>query len=79
MLRVADTDAPILHLVYDMWDSMIENVKKRIFEHEGEDMVIGHSSFFDAIHQILEGRCNKSNTLLHCMAHSLVPRYYCDA
>lgn len=79
MLRVADTDAPVLHLVYDMWDSMIENVKKRIFEHEGEDMDIGRSSFFDAIHQILESRWNKSNTPLHCMAHSLVPKYYCDA
>ena len=26
MLRVANTDAPILHNVYEMWDSMIENV-----------------------------------------------------
>ncbi|XP_057481938.1 uncharacterized protein LOC130768842 [Actinidia eriantha] len=76
--EVTDTDAPVLHLVYDMWDSMIENVKKRIFEHEGKDMAIGRSSFFDAIHQILEGRWNKSNTPLHCMAHSLVPKYYCD-
>lgn len=59
--------------------TVIENVKKRIFEHEGEDMAIGRSSFFDAIHQILEGRWNKSNTPLHCMAHSLVPKYYCDA
>ena len=30
MLRVANMDAPILHKVYEMWDSMIENVKKHI-------------------------------------------------
>ena len=24
MFRVADTDAPILHKVYEMWDSMID-------------------------------------------------------
>ncbi|KAG5532736.1 hypothetical protein RHGRI_027140 [Rhododendron griersonianum] len=79
MLRIADTDSPILHLIYDMWDTMIENVKKRIFEHEGEDMEFGKSDFFDVVHQILESRWNKSNTPLHCMAHSLVPKYYCDA
>ncbi|KAM3714889.1 hypothetical protein ACJW31_01G367200 [Castanea mollissima] len=28
MLRVANTNAPILHKIYEMWDSMIENVKK---------------------------------------------------
>ena len=26
MLRVADTDKSCLHLVYEMWDSMIEKV-----------------------------------------------------
>ncbi|KAL0010019.1 hypothetical protein SO802_005127 [Lithocarpus litseifolius] len=37
MLRVVDTDAPILHKVYEMWDSMIENVKKEIYRHEGKE------------------------------------------
>ena len=37
MLRVADTDAPILHELYEMWDSMIENVKKEIYRHEGKE------------------------------------------
>ncbi|GFY82759.1 hypothetical protein Acr_02g0009990 [Actinidia rufa] len=27
MIRTCDTDTPCLHLVYDMWDSMIEQVK----------------------------------------------------
>ncbi|KAK6123206.1 hypothetical protein DH2020_043063 [Rehmannia glutinosa] len=79
MLRAADTDTPILHSIYDMWDSMIENVKQNVFNHEGISLVEGNSGFFDDIHQILEARWNKSNTPLHCMAHSLVPKYYCEA
>ncbi|XP_025884405.2 uncharacterized protein [Solanum lycopersicum] len=76
MLRRADIDGPKLHLIYDMWDSMIEKVKKVIFEHEGKDLISGQSIFFDTIHDILVARWNKSNTPLHCMAHSLVPKYY---
>ncbi|GFS29134.1 hypothetical protein Acr_00g0005490 [Actinidia rufa] len=49
MLRACDTDKPCLHLVYDMWDTMIE-----------------------------KNRWNKNNTPLHCLAHSLNPRYYSD-
>ncbi|KAL8473464.1 hypothetical protein ACS0TY_030338 [Phlomoides rotata] len=79
MLRKADTDTPVLHLIYDMWDTMIENVKKVVFEHEQKDIISGSSEFFDAIHQVLESRWNKSNTSLHCMAHSLVPKYYHEA
>ena len=30
MLRVADTNKPCLHLVYEMWDSMIEKVNATI-------------------------------------------------
>ncbi|KAH0773784.1 hypothetical protein KY290_010921 [Solanum tuberosum] len=32
MLRSADIDGPKLHSIYDVWDSMIEKVKKVIFE-----------------------------------------------
>ena len=35
MLRVADTNKPCLHLVYEMWDSMIKKVKAVIYWHEG--------------------------------------------
>ncbi|XP_049369458.1 uncharacterized protein LOC125834347 [Solanum verrucosum] len=76
MLRSAVIDGPKLHLIYDMWDSMIEKVKKVIFEHEGKDLISGQSNFCDTIHDILVARWNKSNTPLHCMAHSLVPKYY---
>ena len=34
MIRVCDTDKPCLHLVYEMWDSMIEKVKIEIYKKE---------------------------------------------
>lgn len=77
-LRAADMDSSMLHLVYDLWDSMIEEVKKIIFEHEGVDLISGQSSFFDAIHSVIESRWNKSNMPLHCLGHSLVPKYYTE-
>ena len=39
MLRVIDTDRPCLHLVYEMWDSMIEKVKAKVYQHEGWKMM----------------------------------------
>ncbi|XP_030940040.1 uncharacterized protein LOC115964964 [Quercus lobata] len=75
MLRVADTDAPILHKVYEMWDSMIENVKKEIYQHEGKEDY-EESPFYDVVHNILIERWTKNCTPLHCLAHSLNPKYY---
>ncbi|KAL7233920.1 hypothetical protein ACSBR1_017512 [Camellia fascicularis] len=57
-------------------DTTIENVKAIIFEHEDKDYITRQSDFFDTIHEILEARWTKSNTPLHCIAHSLVPKYY---
>jgi len=37
-----------LHLVYEMWDSMIEKARKVIFEHERKTEV-EHSSFFEVV------------------------------
>ncbi|KAG5540959.1 hypothetical protein RHGRI_020997 [Rhododendron griersonianum] len=77
MLRICDTDKPCLHLVYDMWDTMIEKVKVAIYRHEGkrhEDS----STFYEVVHIILVDWWNKNSTPLHCLAHSLNPRYYSD-
>ncbi|XP_074374238.1 uncharacterized protein LOC141714626 [Apium graveolens] len=76
MIRLGDTDTPCLHLIYDMWDTMIEEVREKVFKEEGVDLKMGESLFFNGIQHILEARWNKSNTPLHCMAHSLVPKYY---
>uniref|UniRef100_A0A2N9EEB5 DUF659 domain-containing protein n=1 Tax=Fagus sylvatica TaxID=28930 RepID=A0A2N9EEB5_FAGSY len=77
MIRVANTDTPILHLVYEMWDTMIEKVKEVIFRYEGvqENET---SSFFNVIYDILIDRWTKNSTPLHCLAHSLNPKYYTE-
>ncbi|XP_062196874.1 uncharacterized protein LOC133899819 [Phragmites australis] len=75
MIRVADTDTPCLHLIYEMWDSMIEKVKKEIYLWEGNEQN-EESNLFSVIHKILIDRWTKGNNPLHCLAHSLNPRYY---
>ncbi|XP_075665579.1 uncharacterized protein LOC142635278 [Castanea sativa] len=75
MLRMADTDKPCLHLMYEMWDSMIEKVKAVIYRNEGlEDDQ--HCSFWSVVYDILIDRWTKNCTPLHCLAHSLNPKYY---
>ena len=73
LIRVFDTDRLSLHLVYDMWDTMIEKVKIVIYKHEGKRLE-DESTFYNVVHQILVDRWNKNNTPLHCLAHSLNPR-----
>ncbi|XP_057444020.1 uncharacterized protein LOC130736193 [Lotus japonicus] len=75
VLRRMDTDASTLHTVYEMWDSMIENVKKLIYKY-GRKMDSEHSPFYEVVHGILIDCWTKSSTPLHCLAHSLNPRYY---
>ncbi|XP_062188472.1 uncharacterized protein LOC133891748 isoform X2 [Phragmites australis] len=75
MIRVADTNTPCLHLIYEMWDSMIEKVKKEIYQWEGKQPD-EESNLYLVIHKILVDRWTKGNNPLHCIAHSLNPRYY---
>ena len=42
MLRVTNTDTPSLHLVYDMWNTMIEKVKSAIYQHEEKGKMSNH-------------------------------------
>ncbi|CAH9118983.1 unnamed protein product [Cuscuta epithymum] len=77
MIRACDTDKACLHLVYEMWDSMIEKVKVEIYKHEGIS-VYEDSAFFKVVYGILVARWGKSSTPLHCLAHSLNPRFYSE-
>lgn len=45
-VRVADSDACVLHLVYEMWDAIIEELKICNFYQENEDLLTGQSAFF---------------------------------
>ena len=73
VLRRTDTEASSLHLVYEMWDSMIEKVKNAIYQYERKEKSEG-STFYEVVHSILIDRWTKSSTHLHCLAHSLNPR-----
>ncbi|XP_049936819.1 uncharacterized protein LOC126410608 [Nymphaea colorata] len=76
MLREVDKEGLMLHKVYDMWDKMIEKIQNIIFRHEKKNVALDDSKFFDHVHRILVRRWNRSNNPLHCMAHSLNPKYY---
>nr|KAJ0207194.1 hypothetical protein LSAT_V11C500252780 [Lactuca sativa] len=78
MIRACDTGKSCLHLVYEMWDSMSEKMKIEIYKKE-KRLSSQISFFYDVVYHILVARWAKNNTLLHCLAHSLHPRYYSDA
>ena len=78
LLRFADTDKPILGEVYEGWDSMIESVRSIILQSECPEYETSPEAFCDTIHDILVNRWGKNCTPLHCLAHSLNPKYYND-
>ena len=57
-----------------MWDSMIEKVNATIYRHEGLEND-KYSSFWSVVYDILIDRWTKNCTPLHCLAHSLNPKY----
>ncbi|XP_050365649.1 uncharacterized protein LOC126784209 [Argentina anserina] len=75
MIRKADTDKHCLHLVYEWWDNMMEQVKKAIYRKEMKQFN-EESPFWDVVHKILLSQWSKATTPLHCLAHSLNPKYY---
>ena len=55
VLRRTDMEASSLHLVYEMWDSMIEKVKNVIYQYERKEESEG-STFYEVVHSILIDR-----------------------
>ena len=76
LLRFADTNQPILGEVYEGWDSMIESVRSIILQHECPEYETSPEAFCDTIQNILVSRWDNNCTPLHCLAHSLNPKYY---
>lgn len=75
LIRICDTDRPCPHLVYDMWDTVIEKVKNAIYtkEKKKEDEFC---TFYEVVYEILIDRWKKKKkTIHHCIVwHSLNPR-----
>jgi hypothetical protein len=76
LLRFADTDKPILGEVYEGRDFMIESMRTIILQNESLEYGTPAEIFFTTIHDILISRWNKNCSPLHCLAHSLNPKYY---
>ncbi|KAM0982382.1 hypothetical protein ACFX2A_015606 [Malus domestica] len=72
---MVDTNKSCLHLVYEWWDAMIKKVKAAIYRNKCKALH-ENNSFLYALYHILLERWTKSNTPLHCLGHSLNPRYY---
>lgn len=72
VVRRNNTEASCLHLVYGMWDSMIEDVKQVIHKHERISN-IEESTYHHVVHAIFIDRWTKSSTHLHFLAHSINP------
>ncbi|KAL6609967.1 hypothetical protein ACP70R_039936 [Stipagrostis hirtigluma subsp. patula] len=75
MIRIVDTEKSCLHLIYEMWNDMTMKVKAAIYKHEGK-VTEEDSTFYSIVHGILVDWWSKSKSPLHCLAHSLNPRYY---
>ncbi|GJN04794.1 hypothetical protein PR202_ga22367 [Eleusine coracana subsp. coracana] len=49
--------------------------KKEVYQQEGKELN-EESDLYSVLHEILVARWTKGNNPLHCLAHSLNPRYY---
>eukprot|EP00253_Pinus_taeda_P018342 PITA_18342 len=76
LLRFADTNQPILGEVYEGWDSVIESMRRFILQSECPKYETSSEAFFTTIQDIFVSGWNKNCTPLHCLAHSLNPKYY---
>ena len=76
LLRFVDTDQPILADVYEGWDSMIESMRTIVMENECRENETSVKNVWSTIQDILISRWDKNCTPLHCLAHSLNPKFY---
>jgi len=68
LLRLCDSDVPMLDDIYEGTDRMMEIIQELL---EEKDPVL-----FGAIKDIIISRWNKYNTNLHALAYTLNPKYY---
>ncbi len=76
LLRFANTDQPTLGDVYEGWDSMIESMKTIVIQNECPEYGTSAKNLWSTIQDILIAKWDKNCTPLHCLAHSLNPRFY---
>jgi len=62
--------------VYEGWDSMIETMNTVVLENECPEYGTSTESLWSTIQDILISMWDKNCTPLHCLAHSLNPKFY---
>ncbi|CAL2270771.1 unnamed protein product [Prunus armeniaca] len=68
--------AKVINLLFnELWDTMIEKVKAAIYRKEHKQLH-EQSDFLNVVYHIILERLTKSSTPLHCLAHSLNPKFY---
>ena len=76
LLHFTDTDQPILADVYEGWDSMIESMRTIVMENEFDEYETSVGNSWSTIQDILISRWDKNCTPLHCLAHSMNPKFH---
>ena len=76
LLQFADMYQPILADVYEGWDSMIESMRTIVIENECPEYETSAENLWSTLQDILISRWEKNCTPLHCLAHSLNPKFY---
>ena len=71
LLKLCDSDVPMLGDIYEGTDRMLERIQQIL---EEKDPVL-----FGTIKDIIISRWNKYNTPLHALSYALNPKYYDEA
>ncbi|XP_004308303.1 PREDICTED: uncharacterized protein LOC101292460 [Fragaria vesca subsp. vesca] len=79
MIRRSDTDKPSLHLVYEWWEDMIQNMKKAIYRKERKQLH-EDSSFWNAVHKkIIPEKAPHQDIDITRERKNCILKYYDDA
>eukprot|EP00253_Pinus_taeda_P002041 PITA_02041 len=68
MIRLADTDKPVICEVYEKMDTMLGQIKDIVHNND--------PNLYKLIHDCVCVRWDKLNVPLHCLAYILMPKYY---
>ncbi|KAL9242469.1 hypothetical protein vseg_016462 [Gypsophila vaccaria] len=76
IMKVVNSGRRCLHLMHEMWFSMMMKVKEAIYYHELKESN-EESMLWNALEYILQDAWTRSKNPIYALAHSLNPRYSC--
>ena len=72
MLWLCDIDQPIVHLTFNMWDSMVDQRKAINLNHKIKIKEGGTSSFYEVVYGILVDQWIRIGTPFYSLAYLLI-------